>query len=73
MEGEHFILMIVISFSMFVSFFLFIYFYVSLFPSIFPRIATFASLRQSQAESDEEEGQAFYAGGSERRLNILLL
>lgn len=30
------------------------------------RIATFASLRQNQAESDEEEGQAFYAGGSER-------
>ena len=29
------------------------------------RIATFASLRRNE-ESDEEEGQAFYAGGSER-------
>lgn len=48
------------------------YYVLCILKKSFSRIATFASLRQGQAESDEEEGQAFYAGGSERRLNIVL-
>ncbi|PRD20701.1 UNVERIFIED_CONTAM: hypothetical protein NCL1_53838 [Trichonephila clavipes] len=32
------------------------------------RIATFASLKNNDEEDNEEEGQAFYAGGSERRI-----
>lgn len=31
---------------------------------MFYRFATVQSLQQSQVSSDEEEGQAFYAGGS---------
>lgn len=51
---------------------MYLFFLCILNKNVFSRIATFASLRQSQAESDEEEGQAFYAGGSERRLNIFV-
>lgn len=61
-----------VSFFLYVLCIFFIFLYPYFPPPLPPRIATFASLRQSQAESDEEEGQAFYAGGSERRLNILL-